>query len=408
MKTLNISQPKLNSANSAASAVKEKHLLNQAEVISMDKVTPLDIDWLWPDHIPLGMLTLIAGDPGVGKSFLTLYMAATVSTGRPWPDSQCFTSENSAVSATSAVKSSLPGSVIILNNEDSPAKVITPRLSALGADLSKIKMIPFVWHRDKNGNEFTDYFNIVTDLFALEMTISEMPDLKLIIIDPLSAFFGCLDTQNDIYVRAILTPLVHLAHKYNVAIVGVMHLNKGTSTKAAYRTMGSLAFPAAARTVWIVNPVSNAANNPRRLFIPAKHNLLEKPATLAFEIKDNSIVFENQPVDISAEVVLSSKSNIEAPELNRAIDWLKNLLADGKPKPSKDILKLAEDQCFKNCTIVRARKELDIKCFPHKDEYGNKFWCWKLHIPQDDLSKKINLEALRLKSYADLEKLFRK
>jgi len=399
MKTVNQSQVELNSA------VNKKQFPNQAEVISLDKVTPLDIDWLWPDHIPLGMLTLIAGDPGVGKSFLTLYMAAAVSTSRPWPD---FIVENSAVSATSAVNNSQPGSVIILNNEDSPAKVIRPRLSASNADLSKIKMIPFVRHRDKNGNEFTDYFNIVTDLFALEMAISEIPDLKLIIIDPLSAFFGCLDTQNDIYVRAILTPLVHLAHKYNVAIIGVMHLNKGTSTKSAYRTMGSLAFPAAARTVWIVSPVSNAANNPRRLFIPAKHNLLEKPATLAFEIKNNSIVFEKEPVNISAEVVLSSKSNIEAPELNRAIDWLKNLLADGKPKPSKDILKLAEEQCFKNCTLIRARKELDIKCFPDKDEQGNKFWCWKLHIPQDDLPKKIDLEALRLKSYADLEKLFRK
>ena len=239
-----------------------------AEVVSLDQVTPLEIDWLWPNRVPMGMLTLIAGDPGVGKSFLTLYMAATVSRGGEWPDSlklevriekleeqkgktgfpeedpiskkRCgsviiLNNEDSAdpSSLRSAVANDgqKKGSVIILNNEDSVGRVIRPRLEALNADLSKIKTIPFVWHRDKNGNEFTNYFNIITDLFELETTISENPDTKLIIIDPLSSFFGCLDTHNDSYVRAILTPIVALAGKYNIAIVGVMHLNKGSSNQ---------------------------------------------------------------------------------------------------------------------------------------------------------------------------------
>ena len=64
-----------------------KPFTKDAEIVSLDKVIQHDIDWLWPDHIPLGMLTLIAGDPGVGKSFLTLYIAATVSAALPWPRS---------------------------------------------------------------------------------------------------------------------------------------------------------------------------------------------------------------------------------------------------------------------------------------------------------------------------------
>ena len=64
-----------------------KPFTKDAEIISLDKVIQHDIEWLWPGHIPLGMLTLIAGDPGVGKSFLTLYIAATVSAGLPWPRS---------------------------------------------------------------------------------------------------------------------------------------------------------------------------------------------------------------------------------------------------------------------------------------------------------------------------------
>jgi putative DNA primase/helicase len=385
METASISRTQLN----------EMGMTKQAELVSMDKVTPLDVDWLWPNHIPLGMLTLIAGDPGAGKSFLTLYMAATVSTGRPWPGSN----ENRE---SSIENRSSCGSVIILNNEDSPDKVICPRLTSLNADLSKIKAIPFVWHRDKDGNEFTDYFNIITDLLELELILSEMPDTKLIIIDPLIAFFGFLDTHKGSYVRAVLTPLSDLARKYNVAIVGVMHLNKGISTRALYRTTGSMSFPAAARTVWLVCPVSNSSGSPRRLFIPAKHNLLEKPATLAFEIKDNRVVFENQPVNIPAEAVLSSKSNIEAPELNRAIDWLKTLLADGKPLASKDIFKLSEGQCFKDITLQRARKELGIKCFPQTDVQGHKFWCWKLPKITDKQPKMLSLAELNKKMHEKL------
>jgi putative DNA primase/helicase len=357
----------------------------QAEVVSLDKITPLEIDWLWPEHIPMGMLTLIAGDPGVGKSFLTLFMAAVVSSGQHWPEESSILDARCSIKDEDTAKMAVPhtssGSVIILNNEDSAEKVICPRLAALNADLSKIKTIPFVWHRDKNGNEFTNYFNIITDLFELETTISENPDTKLIIIDPLSSFFGCLDTHNDSYVRAILTPIVALAGKYNVAIVGVMHLNKGSSTKALYRTMGSLAFPAAARTVWLVSKIPNSPDDPRRLFIPAKHNILEKPATLAFEIKDNRVVFEKQAVDIPAEVVLSSKSNIEAPERNRAIEWLKKVLADGKEMPSKEITKMAAAEGFTEKTLRNAREEMEIKCFPEYDEQGNKFWCWKLSEP---------------------------
>ncbi|MGA2678702.1 MAG: AAA family ATPase [Sedimentisphaerales bacterium] len=381
--------------------------VKRAEIVSLDKVTPLEIDWLWPNRVPMGMLTLIAGDPGVGKSFLTLYMAATVSRGGEWPGGEQRTEDGGQRTAlrpcsgqadsgqrteldprqktkeanTEDLRCATAGSVIILNNEDSAEKVICPRLAALNADLSKIKTIPFVWHRDKNGNQFTNYFNIITDLFELETTISENPDTKLIILDPLSGFFGCLDTHNDSYVRAILTPIVALAGKYNVAIVGVMHLNKGSSTKALYRTMGSLAFPAAARTVWLVSKIPNSPDDPRRLFIPAKHNILEKPTTLAFEIKDNRIVFEKEAVDIPAEAVLSSKSNIEAPERNRAIEWLKKLLADGKEMPAKEIAKMAAAEGFTEKTLRNAREEIEIKCFPEYDEQGNKFWCWKLNEP---------------------------
>jgi putative DNA primase/helicase len=365
------------------SKTKENFFPHQAEVISFDKITSADIEWLWPDRIPLGTLTLIAGDPGVGKSFLTLYLAARASTGGPWPDSESWhglpaheDTQNTERSTQHADTS--PGSVLIINTEDSPPRIMRPRLIELKAKLSKIRLIPFVRHQDNNGNEYTDQLNILTDLFALERAISEIYDLKLIIIDPLIAFFGQYDTRNDSYVRNILGPLKKLAAKYNVAVVGVMHLNKGSSTNAIYRTMGSLAFSSSARSIWLVSSVPNSSGSPRRLFIPVKNNMLEKPSALAFEIKDNRVVFEKDPVNVPAELMLSSQSNIDSPELNRAIDWLTNLLANGQPLPSRKILRLAELQFFKNGTLQRARKEIGVVCFPDFDEEGNKLWLWKL------------------------------
>ena len=83
---------------------------------------------------------------------------------------------------------------------------------------------------------------------------------------------------------------------------------------------------------------------------------------------------------------VSPSSNIEAPERDRAVEWLKELLAGGQSKPSNEIFKLAEEQGFKEMTLQRARKEIGVKCFPEFDEEGNKSWHWRL--PKDDDNKK--------------------
>jgi putative DNA primase/helicase len=393
-----------------------KPFTKDAEIVSLDKVIQHDIEWLWPNHIPLGMLTLIAGDPGVGKSFLTLYIAAAVSAGLPWPDPECITSGNivvekenykinSAASAFSAVKGSQSGSVLILNNEDTTTKIMCPRLSAMNADLSKIKLIPFVWRNDGNGHDYTAHFNIVTDMFALENALRGFPDTKLIIIDPLMSFFGFRDTYRDSHVRASLFPLINLASKYHVAVVCVIHLNKGSSNKIFSRIMGSLAFSSSARTVWFVHSLPNLENKKKSLLSPAKNNIVENPQALAFEMKDNRIVFDEHPFDTSAQDVLSpcragftppfsrrrsalsavegnggASASIESPQLNRAVDWLKKLLADGNPLPSKSIFSLAEKSGFSNWILQKAKKNLQIKCFPEKDENGKAYWSWKLPI----------------------------
>jgi 5S rRNA maturation endonuclease (ribonuclease M5) len=357
--------------------VPEENWTRRAEVISLETVEPEEIEWLWPDRIPLGMMTILAGDPGVGKSFLSLYIASLVTAAKMTPDN----------------KPAAYGSVVILSAEDSLENVVRPRLDALGANVSKIKAIRCMRNKDADGNVTADHFNILHDRFELERVLSENPDTKMVIIDPVSAYFGNVDTHKDSNVRSVLAPLVEMVQRFNVALVCIMHLNKGNSQKACYRTMGSLAFPAAARTVWLVSPTPDGPKNPRRLLIAAKHNILKEPTTLAFEIKDGRVVFESEPVNITADDVLAPRGNIEAPERQRAVEWLKEILSQVDSMPSNEIFKLAEEERFNERMLARARKELGIKCFPEFDEEGNKSWHWRL--------PKVEGEQLKLPNLAD-------
>src|SRR5262249_60590266 len=87
----------------------------------LSDVTPKPVDWLWPDYIPLGKITVLDGDPGLGKSLLTLDIAARTSTARAMPDG-------------TVGDCTEPAGVVLLSAEDDPADTLRPRLEAAGAD----------------------------------------------------------------------------------------------------------------------------------------------------------------------------------------------------------------------------------------------------------------------------------
>ena len=333
-------------------------------VVSLADVEPLQINWLWLNRIPLGMFTLILGDPGLGKSFLTLYMASKVSTGGMWLDSEV--PDNSAPI----------GSVVILTAEDDLSHVVRPRLDALGADTTKIVALEGVRIKDENDREHTEYFNLQKDLPALQQAIRNQKDTKLVIIDPLSAYLGGrIDSHKDADVRGVLRPLVELAEQCVVAVVGVTHLNKNATGKAVYRAMGSLAFLAAARTCWLVTADPNDSDSNRRLLTPAKHNVLIEPTGLAFEIVDGKVIFENEPVTMTADEALATSSTIKAQALDQAKQWLSEQFTPGKSITATEIYKQAEEQGISKRTLERAKRELHIVSY-QESVLGKKVWFW--------------------------------
>jgi len=326
-------------------------------IISLESVAPERVEWLWDNRIPLGKLTLVVGDPGDGKSFLTIFLASNVTTGKPWPDN-----------GTPIFK----GSVIILTAEDGLADTVRIRADASGADVKKIKILEGVI--TKNGER--EFFNLIDHLPALEQAIIKTEDVRLVIIDPITSYLGTIDSHKNTSVRGALAPIASLAEKYKIAVVAVTHLNKNVALQAIYRPMGSLAFTAAARSVWAVSMDENDEGKMRRFFTPLKTNLSINPTSLAFNIINTRVIFENLPVDIDAEEALSKGGSEEISILNQAIVWLKEALDDG-PIASKDIYRMARENNISDATLRRSQQKLKIK--PYKEGSAkNKKWFWRL------------------------------
>jgi hypothetical protein len=262
--------------------------------VLLSEVEPEPVRWLWPGRIALGKLTLLCGDPGLGKSFVTLDLAARVSSGKCWPDLPLLPNP--------------PGGVVLLSAEDDLADTIRPRLDAAGANPSRVTAIQAVRRTLLTGQTREDYFDLTEDLPALETAIGVTLDCRLVVIDPLTAYLGKTDSHKNAEVRAVLAKLFELAARRNVAVLAVTHLNKAGGLPAIYRTMGSLAFVAAARAVWAVVRDENDETGRRRLFVPVKNNLGADESGLAYSLESTGdvarVAWESTPVEMRADDAL--------------------------------------------------------------------------------------------------------
>ena len=323
---------------------------------TLSEVTPKQVEWYWPGRIAVGKLSILSGDPGTGKSHLSLDLMARGSLGSRWPD--CETC------------APLGGSVL-LSAEDDIDDTIVPRLIAAGANLTKIKALRAVENSD-DGGRYERCFDLDRDLPVLDQAIQQTPDCNLVVIDPISAYMGQADSHNNSEVRGVLKPLAELAALRRVAVVAVSHLRKSEAA-AVYRTMGSLAFAAAARAVWCVTKDKKDESNRRRLFLPVKNNLGSDQSGLAFELSSRHsandipfVVWEAEPVTTTADEALSHEPKRRGPksdERNEAEQFLRDALANG-PRPARDVESEAKEcHGISKRTLDRARKVIGVEAF---------------------------------------------
>lgn len=320
-----------------------------ATVISLSSVPAERVDWLWPGRIPAGKLVLVEGDPGMGKSTMTLDLAARLSSGTAWPDGA----------------PSVPDEVLLMSAEDGLADTIVPRLEAANADLSMIHALTSVPLRGKDGTVQQLLPSIPRDIKYIEEAIKRF-DARLVIIDPLNAFLGSeIDSYKDQDVRRALTPLSKLAEATGCTFMLVRHLNKTGGTNARYRGQGSIGIGAASRAQFVV--AEHPDDSDLRVFAPVKFNLGPMPPPLAFRLVDDpqhasaQLEWESAPVQLTAEELLapSNLGPISRPSKNGAIPWLKEILSDG-PVLSKEIYAEAEDAGYSVGQVRRAMKTVGV------------------------------------------------
>lgn len=333
-------------------------------MVRLSDVQPEQVSWLWQDRIPLGKVTILTGDPGLGKSFITMDLAARVSCGRPMPLDQ--------------ESDHLPGGVIILTAEDDLADTIRPRLDAAGADTSRIMAIQAVRNRDLGSSKDQErMFDLSRDIPRLEEAIEVIGDCRMIVIDPITAYLGRTDANQNAEVRSVLSPLAQLAAKHNVAIVGVSHLNKG-SGRAITRNLGSIGFVAAARSALMV--VKDKDDPEHRLVLPAKNNLGRDNAGIGYRIAPSTmgptpvVVWDDVPIFMSADEYQGHEESSRTPERREhpPTAWLRDYLADG-PLPQTQILQAAQDAGFTKHQMDSAKRKLGVQ--PRKTSTQ---WVWSL------------------------------
>jgi putative DNA primase/helicase len=271
------------------------------DLVRLAEVEPEELRWLWRGRIARGKVTMIVGDPGDGKSYLTLAIAAAISLGKALPDGE----------ATRA------SDCILWNGEDGLADTIRVRAERVGADLSRLHVIQAVTGSD--GARVPFGLQHLPDLYA---ELERRGDVDLVVIDPLAALLAGIDAHKDAEVRSLLQPLSDLAIGTGVAVVVVAHLNKATAQRALYRVGGSIGFVGLARSVLLV---ARDHESGRRAVAQIKSNLAEQVPPIEFTIDDRGLWWGGIAEDLNSDRLLAAPMDGEE---RSAIDEAKRAILD--------------------------------------------------------------------------------
>lgn len=303
------------------------------KILDLDLIQPEVIEWLWYPMIPFGKLTIIEGDPGLGKSWLTMALASYVSLGKKLPNQ---------IDAQQ-------GDVLIMSAEDGAADTLVPRLLTLGANLKHIKCI-------QEAVSFTE------EGYKKIMESIEYLNPKLIIIDPLVAYLGGkVDLHKANETREVMYRLAKMAEEKHAAVVCVRHLTKGggDGRKAIYRGIGSIDLTAAARSVIAIGRNPEDPND-ERVMCHIKCNLARLGKPIAYRLSGD----KKEPFEFIGEVNADVTAVLNQEPVNtigpvaEACEWLKTFLQESRTRA--EVEREAEARGISLEILRRAKKDLKV------------------------------------------------
>lgn len=342
-------------------------------------VIPEKVDWLWPHWIPRGCVAMLEGDPGIGKSEMTVEFAAIVSSGRQWPE---VIVNNAALPRTSHE----PAHVILVGVEDDEGMTVAPRLTAAGADLARVH--PIDQPTDEHGDPVP--FVIPDDVDRLRDAVVEL-NAKLVVIDPITAFISTSKVKagDDPSTRQALMPLVSLARDTGCAVLLVRHLNKAVGMSAKHRGSGTIGFTGITRAVMTASTYESEeavdgaeAGGPTHAIACVKSNLGKEPDALGYRLESAPTnpdvpvvewcgVIDGLTADglVRADGAKVSDARKNAPVREEAASLIRELLADGPCNPKAVITKVTDalgcsgktvkDAAARNVRVVKKQIRID-------------------------------------------------
>jgi hypothetical protein len=310
--------------------------------VLLSTVRPERVAWLWPGRIPLGKLTILDGDPGLGKSVMTMDIAARLSAGLGMPDgAPC-----------------APGGVVVMNAEDGLADTILPRLLAAGADPERVLALDTI-----PAGEAERLPSLPNDLGYLRLCIRQV-QARLVIVDPIMAFLGGeVNAHRDQDCRRALHPLAAMAEETGAAVLVVRHLNKLAGGNPLYRGGGSIGIIGAARSGLLV--AKDPDNPDRRVLASAKCNLAKLPPSLAYDLTPGEegglrVGWRGESPHTAESLLAAPRDDEERDAVREAVEVLRAVLGNGRLSAT-EVKSQARKAGVSERTLTRAKSMLGIR-----------------------------------------------
>lgn len=308
--------------------LKEPSKPETVKIIRMSDVELTPVEWLWKPYLPFGKLSVLQGNPGEGKTYFAMHLAAACTNGKLLPNMERME----------------PFNVIYQTAEDGLGDTVKPRLIEAGADLDRVLVI------DDSEVQLT-----LSDE-RIEKAIIEN-NARLVIIDPIQAYLGAdVDMNRANEVRPIFMRLGQVAQRTGCAILLIGHLNKAAGMQSLQRGLGSIDIAAAVRSVMFIGKLKHDPT--MRILTHEKSSLAPPGASLAFSLGDEGGFRWVGEYDITADEMLSGIEPQRETKTQQAKDLICTLLAGGKQVLSEDIDKAALERGIPGRTVRDAKREL--------------------------------------------------